>query len=122
MPDSPTTDINPEYTKEGFGATPDQTHIVSMPNGIQGMLDQTLGDVIQNNPQAQQLIIQSMGITPEKFEEMRGMAQGSQMMQMTIRELIENGAVQQSTTGQASVAQPVLQITSLLDKVKSWFK
>lgn len=123
MSDSPTTNINPEYTQEGFGATSDQTKIVSSSNSVQGMLDQTLGQVLQNNPQAQQTIIQAMGITAEQFEQMRGQAQGSQMMDMTIRELIENGTVQQAVAGESEATQPqILQSTSFLDKIKSWFK
>ncbi|MGH7203628.1 MAG: hypothetical protein ACREHC_04260 [Candidatus Levyibacteriota bacterium] len=136
MADSPTTDINPQYTKEGFGATSNQTHIVSTTNSVQDMLDQTLGEVLQSNPQAQQMVIRSMGITPEKFEEMRGMAQGSNMMQMTLRELIEKGVVQPSsqTDNSAESAQQmttntatpqdllVQQGKTLLNKAKGWFK
>lgn len=122
MADSPTTNLNPEYTKEGFGATTDQTPIVSTANGVQGMLDQTLGEILQSNPQAQQMIIQSMGITSEQFEQMRSQAQGSQMMQMTIRELIEKGAVQQAISGQIVSPQNTTPTNSFLDRIKSWFK
>lgn len=122
MADSPTTNLNPEYTKEGFGATTDQTPIVSTANGVQGMLDQTLGEILQSNQQAQQMIIQSMGITSEQFEQMRSQAQGSQMMQMTIRELIEKGAVQQAMIEEVRAPQPAPQNTSLIERVKNWFK
>lgn len=122
MPDLPTTNINPEYTKEGFGANSDQTHIVSDTNGVQGMLDQTLAQVLQTNPQAQQQIIQKMGITLEQFEQMRSQSQGSQMMQMTLRELLEKGIPQQGAVGQDTMSQVSSQFGGWIEKIKGLFR
>lgn len=113
-----------------------------------GILDQTLGDVLQNNPRAQQMIMQSMGISQEKFQEMLGSAKQNNMMDMKIGDLFNNGIVQQAVmqqndSGQQMQVTPeqlqqlqngtlspeellqvqqVPQKISFFDKVKSWFK
>ena len=84
------------------------------------ILEQTLGDILQNNPQAQQMIIQSMGISQENFAQMLSSAQQNNMMQMKIGDLFKNGVVQQAVMQQNG--QPLPQKTSFLDKVKSWFR
>lgn len=138
MADSPTTDINPEYNKEGFAAMHDTMQIPITSNATQGLLDQTFGEVLKTNPQAQQMIIQSMHITPEQFQEMLTTAQNNNMMHMTIRELITSGAVQQATMQQETPEpvdqaipqnsatplppKPAQQLQSFVDTVKGWFK
>lgn len=65
-------------------------------NPGQNLLDQTLGDLLQNNPQAQHMITQSMGITQENFQQMLASAQQNNLMHMKISDLFKNGIVQQA--------------------------
>jgi hypothetical protein len=65
-------------------------------NPQQNILDQTLGDILQTNPQAQQMITKSMGISQEKFQEMLSSAQQNNLMQMKVSDLFKNGIVQQA--------------------------
>ena len=36
----------------------------------QGIMDQTLGEFLNSNPQAQGMVMQAMQVSPEKFKEM----------------------------------------------------
>jgi hypothetical protein len=65
-------------------------------NQQKNILDQTLGDILQNNPQAQQMIMNSMGISQEKFQGMLASAQQNNLMHMKISDLFKNGIVQQA--------------------------
>jgi hypothetical protein len=63
-----------------------------------GILNKTLGEVLQNNSQAQGMIMQSMQITPEKFQELLKATGNNQIMNMTIGDLFKNGVVQQAVS------------------------
>jgi hypothetical protein len=60
------------------------------------ILNQTLGQLLQSNPQAQNLVMQSMGINPQQFEQMLQMSGNNQMMNQTIGDLFKNGTMQQA--------------------------
>lgn len=75
-------------SKQSIPPTPNTPHV--------SILDQTLGDILQNNPQAQQMITTSMGISHEKFQEMLTSAQQNNMMHMKIGDLFKSGIVQQA--------------------------
>lgn len=79
----------------------------SLPPQHHGILNQTLEEILQNNKNAQNLIIRSMGITPEKFQEMLKSTTNNPMMQQTIGELFKNGTMQQAAQqgGHVSSAQ-----------------
>lgn len=65
------------------------------------ILDQTLGEVLQNNIQAQQMIMNAMHITPQQFQEMLNStasnAASAGIMDMKIGDLFKNGVFQQAT-------------------------
>lgn len=67
------------------------------------ILDQTFGEVLQNNPQAQQMIMRSMGIDEQQFQQMLGAAANNPMMHQTIGNLFKSGFFQQ---GQAMQLNP----------------
>lgn len=60
------------------------------------ILNQSLEDILTNNPQAQQMIMKSMGISEEKFQQMLGSAGQNNMMNMKIGDLFKEGIVQQA--------------------------
>ena len=110
------------------------------------ILKQTLGEILQNNAQAQGMIMQSMRITPEQFQQLLQHAGNNQMMHMTIGDLFKSGIMQQAIqmkpgqkltseqmqsiqklTGQPSPeiisAQPIQeQKLSFMQKLKNLFK
>jgi hypothetical protein len=128
-----------------------QQPLPPQPNQPQhGILDKTLGEVLQSNPQAQQLVMKSMGVTQDKFQEMLGSAQQNNLMHMKIRDLFKNGIVQQAVQQQgkgqltqkqlqqlqngtmtpeqlqslqqgANATPQVSQNATLWDKIKKWF-
>lgn len=65
-------------------------------NPKQNILDQSLGDILQNNSQAQQMIMQSMGLSQEKFQQMLTSIQQNNMMHMKISDLFKSGIVNQA--------------------------
>jgi hypothetical protein len=71
----------------------------------QNILEQSLGDILQNNPQAQKMIMQSMGISQEKFQQMLTSVQQNNMMHMKIGDLFKSGIVNQAVQ-QNSGKQP----------------
>lgn len=74
------------------------------PVSQKNIMDQTLGDLLGNNPQAQQMITQSMGVSQQQFQQMLGQAQQNNMMHMKIGDLFKSGVVQQA---QMIQGQPV---------------
>ena len=60
------------------------------------IVDQTLGELLQNNPQAQQMIMKAMGISQEKFQEMLSAAKDNELMHMKIEDLFKSGIVQKA--------------------------
>lgn len=68
-----------------------------------GILDKTLGEIIQNNQQAQGMIMKAMHISPEKLQEMLKATGSHEMMNMTIRDMFSNGIIQQAATGKVPV-------------------
>lgn len=67
-------------------------------NPKQKILDQSLGEILQSNPQAQQMIMQAMGISQEKFAQMVDSAQQNNIMHMKISDLFKSGIVNQAVT------------------------
>jgi hypothetical protein len=66
------------------------------PQPTQGILNKTLGDILQSNPQAQNLVMKSMGISQQQLQQMLSQAGGNPMMNMPIADLFKNGIVQQA--------------------------
>ena len=64
-----------------------------MPEDI---LNKSLTDVLKNNPQAQTMVMQSMGINQQQLQSMLSQAASNPMMNMPISELFKNGVVQQA--------------------------
>lgn len=63
----------------------------------QGILNQTLGQILQNNPQARNMVKTSMRINDEQLEQMINQANGNPFMNMPVSELFKSGFVQQAT-------------------------
>ena len=133
MADTPTTNLDPEYAKQGFAAVDNTTQVPTTMNGTQGILDRTLSEVLETNPQAQQMIMRSMHLTPEKFQEMLATAQKDNLMHMKIRDLFNQGIVQQAVSQEqgseiiTDQPQPTevpqqTQKISFLDQLKKLFK
>lgn len=61
-----------------------------------GILNTTLGNLIQNNDQARALIMKSMQITPEDLNRLVSTSENNQMMNMTIGDLFKNGLFQKA--------------------------
>lgn len=60
------------------------------------ILDQTLGEVLKNNSQAQSIVMNSMQLTPEQFQQFLNQAGNNQMMNMKIGDMFKNGVFQQA--------------------------
>lgn len=60
------------------------------------ILDQTLSDVLQNNNQAQGMVMKAMQITPQQFQDMLKQTGNNQLMNMKISDLFKNGVFQQA--------------------------
>lgn len=60
------------------------------------ILDQTLGEVLQNNPQAQGIVMNAMNITPQQLQEMLGSTGNNPYMNMKISDMFKNGVFQQA--------------------------
>jgi hypothetical protein len=71
----------------------------------QGILDQTLGEVLKSNPQAQGMVMQAMHLSPEKFQQLLTMTNNNAMMNTKIRDLFSSGVVQQAMAQQGQNAQ-----------------
>lgn len=82
-----------------------QDQPVQPPEQHHGILHKTLGEVIQSNPHAQDMIMKAMKISPEQFQEMLTKTENNQLMNMTIGDLFKNGVVSQAT-GQKQPLSP----------------
>lgn len=92
----------------------------SSPVQHHGILNQTLGDILHSNKQAQNLIMHAMGITPEKFQEMLTSTEKNPMMQQTIGELFKNGTMQKAAQQSGQVPpQQMQQIVNTLQTQQS---
>jgi len=60
------------------------------------ILNQTLGELLRNNSQAQGVIMKQMHISPEQFQQLLKMTGNNQMMNMTIGDLFKNGMFQKA--------------------------
>ncbi len=89
MPDNP-PQTAPVDTAQGIPLKAESDH--------HGILDQTLGEVLQHNPQAQGMIMKTMHITPEKFQEMLQTAEKNELMHMKIGDLFKQGIVQKAVS------------------------
>lgn len=65
-----------------------------------GILDKTFGEVIQNNPQAQNIVMKAMNINAQQLQEMIAKTSQNQLMHMTIRDMFKNGVMQQAASAQ----------------------
>lgn len=78
----------------------------------QGILNKTLGDILQNNPQAQNIVMKAMQISPQQLQEMLSKTGNNQLMNMSIGDMFKNGIMQQAASGQIPVQQgQVVQVT-----------
>ncbi|GEM_PF-1890627 len=71
-----------------------------------GILNQTLGQLLQNNNQAQGMIMQAMQINPQQFQELLSATGNNQLMNQTIGDLFKNGVVGQAASGQEMQLTP----------------
>lgn len=69
------------------------------------ILNQTLGELLQNNNQAQGIVMQAMQIGPEQLRQLLNMTGNNQLMNMTIGDLFKNGIVHQGQVTQISPRQ-----------------
>lgn len=60
------------------------------------ILNMTLGQILNNNPSAQNMIMQSMGLNQEQFQQMLSSAGNNQMLNMTVSDLFKNGTITQA--------------------------
>lgn len=91
-------------TDETAPQQPAQPQSVQQPHP--SILNQTLGQLLQNNNHAQGMITQAMKISPQQLQEMLKATGNNQLMNMTIGDLFKNGIVQQATSGQAQQVSP----------------
>lgn len=131
--------------------TPDQPVSPNVNPAHHGILDQTLGEILHQNPQAQGIVMKGMNLNTEQFQQLLTKTDDNKLMQTKVRDLFTSGVVQQAiqqhnaqvlppvpqdqlqiTAEQAaqiqaqevngSIIQSVPQNASLVDKVKGWFK
>lgn len=70
------------------------------PNVHQGILDQTLGDILHTNPQAQNIVMKSMNLSQDQFQKMLSQTDNNKLMNMKVRDLMSSGIVQQAVSMQ----------------------
>ncbi|MBA3724530.1 MAG: hypothetical protein H0W89_06645 [Candidatus Levybacteria bacterium] len=117
-----------------------------------GILDQTLGEILHSNPQAQGIVMKGMNLNPEQFQQLLTKTDDNTLMQTKVRDLFTSGVVQQAIQqhnaaqslppipqdqlqitpeqaaqiqaqeGNGITVQPISQGTSMLDKIKGWLK
>ena len=126
---------NTSQPQEGVSAMP-QLSELHQPQHAK-ILDQTLGELLQSNQQAQGVVMNAMQINPQQLQQMLTQTGNNQMMQMKIGDLFKNGIVQkamvqsgratpeqmqqiQNIANAQSSSQP--QQRSFLNTIKSWFK
>lgn len=88
--------------------TPNQNTTPQAQNPQQGFLNQTLGNILQNNNQAQGMVMKAMQISPQQFQQLLTATGNNQMMNTTIGDLFKNGVVHQavqSTNGAGPIGQ-----------------
>lgn len=71
-----------------------------------GFLDKTFGEIIQNNKQAQNIIMNTMHIDQQRFQEMLQSTGNNELMSMTIRDMFKNGIMQQAASSQTVQITP----------------
>src|SRR5260370_21183814 len=59
------------------------------------ILNQTLGQLLQNNQQAQGVVTQAMQISPQQLQQLLSMTGNNQLMNQTIGDLFKNGTMKQ---------------------------
>lgn len=70
-----------------------------MPDQVKpNIINKTLGEVLQNNTQAQGMVMQAMKINPEQLQQLLKLTGNNQLMNMTIADLFKNGIVQKATS------------------------
>ena len=67
------------------------------------ILKQTLGELLQTNPQARELIMRTMNVDPAQLQQMINSANDNPMMNQTIGELFKNGTMQKAASRQKQV-------------------
>jgi hypothetical protein len=73
------------------------------------ILNQTLGQLLQQNNQAQGVVMQAMQINPQQLQQLLSMTGNNQLMNTTIGDLFKNGFVQQAQGQMGSVSPQQLQ-------------
>jgi hypothetical protein len=82
-----------------------------------GILEMTLGQILNTNPTAQNLIMEAMNINQDQFRQLLESANNNQMMNMTIRDLFQNGSIAKAiATTQTPATKPIL-----IQKIKKLF-
>lgn len=65
-------------------------------NPHHGILDQTLGELLHNNAQAQSVVMKGMNLTPEQFQQLLTKADDNDLMHTKVRDLFSSGVVQRA--------------------------
>jgi hypothetical protein len=97
MPDN-STDQQPQ-------TTPGQVS-PNVPPEHHGILDQTLGEILHQNPQAQSIVMKSMNLTQEQFQQLLTKTDDNQLMNTKVRDLFSSGVVQQAVAMHQKGEQP----------------
>ncbi len=74
-----------------------------------GILSKTLGEILQENKEAQGVVMHGMQINPQQLQEMLQAAGDNQMMHMTIGDLFKNGVMQQAMIQSKQVSPKQMQ-------------
>jgi hypothetical protein len=79
------------------------------PSGLHpSILNQTLGQLLQQNNQAQGVVTQAMQISPQQLQQLLGLTGNNQLMNMTIGDLFKNGFVRQASAVSTQQMQQIV--------------
>jgi hypothetical protein len=71
------------------------------------ILNQTLGEILHNNNEAQAKIMQGMGVNQQQFQQLLGQTENNPLMNMTVGELFKSGFIQKAMTQSAAAKKVV---------------
>lgn len=74
-----------------------------------GILNQTLGDLLQNNTEAQGIVLHGMQLNPQQLQQLLQSAGDNNLMHMTIGDLFKNGVMQQAMMQSKQVSPDQMQ-------------
>jgi hypothetical protein len=91
------------------------------------ILNMTLGELLNHNATAQNMIMQSMGINQSQFQQFLNSAGNNQMLNMTVSDLFKNGTIAQAMQVKPEQLQQIPNITlppkqSFFQKLRNLFR